>query len=321
MRDGLVLLVSAVVVVAGAAVARRASPPPPAEPATIVGLPPPLPSGALQTFEELPADDERALGCRFAERGFGDYGGWRELPFGRVLVPVGRAVDADGSFRLLVHFHGAETMRKQLAPEGFDLVLAGVDAGVGSRAYERAMAEPGSFDALVTAVEAEVAVVSGVAAARARAIVLTSWSAGYGAIARILARRTTRIDAVVLLDSLYAGYLGSGHALVHGQIAPFVDAARAAMAGGPAFYLTHTAIPTPGYASTGEVATFLLGELGVAATPVDDNGNAERFPLSRLFEDGHLWIRGYAGADRDAHCAQLHLLPSVLRSAVLPALR
>lgn len=321
------LLFSAAVVLAGAAAARRAPTPAAASTSEAAALPPPLPSGAPpRALEDLPADDERAAGCHFADRGFGDYGGWRRLAgapaAARALVPVGRAVADDGSFRLLVHFHGAEPARKQLAPEGFGLVIAAVDAGVGSRAYERALAEPASFPQLVAAVEAEVAAANGIPAAHARSIVLSSWSAGYGAVTQILARRTPAIDAVILLDSLYAGYSGGGRAIEHGQLATFVEAARAARAGGPAFYLTHTAIATPGYASTSEVASFLLRELGAAATPIDDGAAAaERFPLLRLFEDGRLSIRGYAGADRDAHCAQLHLLPTVLRDAVLPALK
>lgn len=324
-REGLVLLLSALVVLGGAAAARRAPAPGVASASATVGpgLPPPLPSGAPpRGLEELPTDDERAAGCHFAERGFGDYGAWRRLPVGRALVPAGRAVAEDGSFKLLVHFHGAEPVRKQLAPEGFDVVIAAVDAGTGSRAYEHAMAEADAFDRLVAAVEAEVAAANGLPRARARAIVLSSWSAGYGAIGQILARRAPRPSAVVLLDSLYAGYANAGRTLEHGQLATYVELARAARAGGPVLYLTHTAIATPGYASTAEVASFLLAELGAQATKVDDPAaSGERFPLTRLFEDGHLWIRGHAGADRDAHCAALHRLPAVLREAVLPSLR
>jgi hypothetical protein len=126
---------------------------------------------------------------------------------------------------------------------------------------------------------------------------------------------------VILVDSLYAGY-GAALRVEHGQLPAFVAAASAARTGGAPFYLTHTAIATPGYASTAEVASFLLAELGAAAASIDAADRAaERFPLTRLFEEGHLWIRGYAGVDRDAHCAQLHLLPSILREAVLPALR
>jgi hypothetical protein len=251
------------------------------------------------------------------------------LPLGRALVPAGRAVAADGSFRLLIHFHGAEPVRRQLAPEGLDLVIAAVDAGVGSHAYDRAFADPAAFGQLVAAVEAEVAAASRLPGARARSIALSSWSAGYGAVAQILARHDPRIEAVVLLDSLYAGYTDDGSArpgarrtLDRARIAPFLGAARVALGGGPALFLTHTQIATPGYGSTAEVASFLLAELGVAAAAVDEEASAAApYPLRRLFEQGHLWIRGYAGADRDAHCAQLHLLPGVLRDAVLPALR
>src|SRR5262249_36047210 len=144
------------------------------------GLPPPLPSGAPpRGLEDLPADDERASGCHFADRGFGDYGAWRRLPLGRALVPEGRAVGSDGSFRLLVHFHGAEPVRRQLAPEGLDLIIAAVDAGVGSLAYDRAFADPAAYARLVAAVEAEVASANHLPAARARSITLSSWSAGY----------------------------------------------------------------------------------------------------------------------------------------------
>ena len=156
--------------------------------------------------------------------------------------------------------------------------------------------------------------------AHAGPIVLSSWSAGYGAVTQVLARPHPRVEAVILLDSLYAGYPAGKRGLEHGQLGPFVDAARTALQGGPLFYLTHTAILPPGYASTGEVASFLLQELGAKAQRVEANAG-DVHPLVRLYEEGHLFIRGYGGGDRDAHCAQLHLLPGVLRSAVLPALR
>jgi len=151
-------------------------------------------------------------------------------------------------------------------------------------------------------------------------VTLSSWSAGYGAVAQILSRPSPRVDAVVLMDSLYAGYTDDRRSLDRARIAPFLAAARAALAGGPTFYLTHTDIATPGYGSTSEVATFMLGELGVSAAAVAEGENAGPYALRRTFEQGRLWIRGYRGADRDAHCAELHLLPAILRDVVLPAL-
>ena len=110
---------------------------------------------------------------------------------------------------------------------------------------------------------------------------LSSWSAGYGAVAHVLPRHDPRIEAVVLLDSLYAGYTDvARRVLDRARLAPFLDAARAARAGGPALFLTHTAIATPGYGSTGEVASFLLAELGASAAPVDEEPSASSpYPL------------------------------------------
>ncbi len=327
VRDACVLLGSAVVVVMGASVARRpasAAAPVASASAASAGEPPPLPSGAApRGLEEVPGDDERGAGCNFKDRGFGDYREWKKLANAggaRVLVPLGRGVDGDGAFRLLVHFHGAEAVRKELAPEGFDLVIAAVDAGVGSGAYDRAFADPASFAQLVTAAEAEVAAQNGLPAAHASQIILSSWSAGYGAVTQVLSRPHERVEAVVLLDSLYAGYANGKHTMEHGQIPLFVEAARAAQKGGALLYLTHTDIRTPGYASTKEVASYLLGELELKPTSVDDPGSTDPFPLRRLAEEGRLTIRGYGGDGRDAHCAQLHLLPTVLRDTVLPAL-
>jgi hypothetical protein len=317
---------SAVVVLVGAVIVHRRDAPASqlSAASAAAALPPPLPSGAPpRSMEELPSDDEQDTGCHFADHGFGDYGGWRKLSspngFARALIPAGRAVQDDGSFRLLVHFHGAEPIRKQLAPEGFDIVIVAVDAGIGSGAYERAF-PPGTWEALVSAIEREVATVHRVPGAHAGPIVVSSWSAGYGAVTQILTQREPRLGALILLDSLYAGYPPGKRAIEHGQLAPFLDAARTALRGGPTFYLTHTAIPTPGYASTGEVASFLLAELGGEATPVEASAVASH-PLHRFYEAGRLFIRGYGGSDRDAHCAQLHLLPGILSSTVLPSLQ
>ncbi len=322
ITNAAVLLVSAIVVLAGASIARRD--PAPIEPANAktskpaARMPPPLPSGAPpRGLYELPSDNERSTGCHFEDRGFGDYESARRLPLGRALVAPGRGLDADGSFALLLHFHGGEPVRRMLAPEGFPLVIASVDAGVGSAAYERAMSEEGSFDKLVASVEREVAAVNTMAGARAKTIVLSSWSAGYGAVGQVLAKRRERVSAVVLLDSLYAGYLPGKRALEHGQLALYTDLAREAARGNFLLHLVFTDIQTPTYASTSEVASFLLRELGARPTELDAVfGEA----LYRSYDEGKLSIRGYRGADRDAHCAALHLLPKVLQKVVLPAL-
>ncbi|WP_441286436.1 hypothetical protein ACSRUE_29095 [Sorangium sp. KYC3313] len=221
-----------------------------------------------------------------------------------------------------------------LAPRGMDLVIAGVDVGTRSSEYARAL-EGGSWDALLQAIDREVENASGSAGARMRRLVLSSWSAGSGALGRIIERGSSHVDALILLDSLYGSYMPGQTSLAQGQLAPYVALANAAARGAPVFYLTHTEVPTSGYASTKEAATFLLRELG--ATPIAVTSRGDEAPsgapgdraaeagdalrLTRMYDGGSLYVRGYAGAGPGEHCAQLRLLPAILAEHVLPALR
>ncbi|WP_437554194.1 hypothetical protein WME97_20600 [Sorangium sp. So ce367] len=317
----------------------RASSASPAQ-ASAPAEPSPLPRGGEPERAALDQHDtqhEAQAGCGFADQGFGVYERWRPLPLGKLLVPPAHAIRSDGGYDLLIHFHGAEPVRKVLAPRGMDLVIAGVDVGTRSSEYARAI-EGGSWDALLQAIDREVESASGSAGARVRRLVLSSWSAGSGAIGRIIERGSSHVDALILLDSLYGSYMPGQTSLAQGQLAPYVALANAAARGAPVFYLTHTDIPTSGYASTKEAATFLLRELGatpIAVTSIGDEapsaapgapgdraaeaGDALR--LTRMYDGGSLYVRGYAGAGPGEHCAQLRLLPAILAEHVLPALR
>ncbi|WP_434048165.1 MULTISPECIES: hypothetical protein [Sorangium] len=331
LRDAL-LLAASVGVVGGVLLLRRsnapgASPAPQAASAPVE--PSPLPSGGEPERAALDEHEAQA-GCDFADHGFGAYERWRPLPLGRLLVPPARAIRADGGYDLLVHFHGAEPVRKQLAPRDLGLVIAGVDLGTRSSEYARAL-EGGGWGALLQAIDSEVASAVGVTGARARRLALSSWSAGSGAIGRIIERGSDPIDALILLDSLYGSYMPGQTSLVQGQLAPYVALAGAAARGAPLFYLTHSETPTSGYASTREAATFLLSELGASPVAVTASGDAppsgasgpgeagDALRLTRMYDGGSLYVRGYAGAGPGGHCAQLRLLPAILAEHVLPA--
>ncbi len=323
LRDAALLAASGLVLLLAGGAGQSLPAEPAATPQVASGAPeaaPFLPTGAERPTapdDEVRIDDE-GVGCAFPDRGFGDYQRWRTLPVGKVLVPGERAVRDDGTYSLLVHFHGAEPVRKELAPERMDLVIAALDAGAGSGKYERALSRDGAFEALLSAVEREVRAASGRPDARLGHLAVSSWSAGYGAIGQLLARPHERLEALVLLDSLYAGYKPGKRALEHGQAALFVRAARTAAEGGPLFYLTTTEIETDGYASTGETAEFVLRELGARPTDLARGGSGDELTLLRSYDRGALFVRGYAGKGKGDHCAQLRLLPGVLRRHVLP---
>lgn len=313
---GIVLLSGLFVVVAAA----RTTASPGTTPKTVEPAAPAmaaLPAGATEkpfVVETIPTG-----GCDFAETNSKDYLDARTLPLGKVLIPAGLALPPDGVFDVLVHFHGAEPVRKLLTPLGLGFVIASFDIGTLSGGYDRAFSAPGTFDAMLSAISREVSVVANHPAARPRTIILTSWSAGYGAIRRIITPGRDDIDAVVLIDSLYSGFAPGAETPDPAELAPFAALARSAARGGPFLFMTHSSVPTYGYASTVDTATFLLRDVGLETTlapPATDDA----FGLIRARDRNHFFVRGYAGGDAAAHCAQLRLLPDILQRQIIPSL-
>ena len=296
-----------------------------------------LPRGA-PTYE--PDTEAPVSGCHFVDRGFGAYEKWQALDttdlapgdvrrLGKLLVPPGGGLRADGSFDLLVHFHGAEPVRKELAPKDFSLVIFAVDAGTRSSHYGKLLAEAGSFEQLLAAIDRQVAAITSRADAHAGHVAVSSWSAGYAAVSRALAQAPKRIGALLLLDSLYAGYAPNGHDIAKASLAPYMAFAQTAARGGAPFFVSHSGVKTEGYASTSEVATALLDGLGATSVAVsgdveeDDDTEPQNAPLRlvRMYDAGRFVMRGYSGAGPDDHCAHLRLLKRALAEEILPAFR
>jgi hypothetical protein len=303
LREVVLLAGSAAVVLLAAA---SATPRAPAGAAVNAGAsasagpdPSPLPSGAVARPPSAPFPE---ASCDIPDRGFGEYAPWRSLRIGRVLVPAHGGLDDEGGFALLLHFHGAEAVRKELAPEGLSLVVAAIDAGTLSSHYAKVVGAPAaSLADLTTMVAAAVAEATGDRRAHARHVALSSWSAGYGAVAELLRRPHPGLEGVILLDSLHASWGAGAQEIEPTHLAPFVAEARLAAAGDSLFYLTHSEIEPEGYASTGRVAGYLLREMGG--------------------ERGGFFARGFPGETAAAHCAHLRLLPSIVREHLLPAWR
>lgn len=297
-----------------------------------------LPKGAA-TFE--PDTEAPVSGCHFPDRGFGAYGQWRALDIpdlagsdvrrlGKLLVPPGGGLHADAGFDLLVHFHGAEPVRKELGPADLPLVVFAVDAGTRSSHYGKLLAEAGSFERLLGAIEQQVAAITGRADAHAAHVAVSSWSAGYAAVSRALGQAPKRVGALLLLDSLYASYAPNQRDIAKGALDAYTAAAQAAARGGAPFFLSHSGVKTDGYASTSEVATALLDGLGATSVAVAGDVEEDEEPeepqhaplrLVRMYDAGRFVVRGYAGAGPDDHCAHLRLLKRALVEDVLPAFR
>jgi hypothetical protein len=268
--------------------------------------------------------EERGINpCATPDPGFGVYGGWhRDVAMGQYLRPPRGGLRSDDSFDVMFHFHGHEPARKEWVKEMSGAVFASVDLGVGSGAYEETFADPSRFEEYVRSVEKAIRLASGRPQAHARHIGLSAWSAGYGAVLKILAQPTgKRIDTVVLLDGLHAGYV-DGH--VDGRQIESVRAFARAAARNPRklFFMSHSSIIPPGYASTTETAHFLVWSVGGKPRARHTKTFAPMgLEMISAYDLAGFHERGYDGNDKMDHCAHIGLYKDVLRHYVKPLWR
>ncbi|MFO0760853.1 MAG: hypothetical protein U0359_30530 [Byssovorax sp.] len=259
--------------------------------------------------------------CMTPDPGFGVYEAWSGtgMSMGQVLIPRKGGVSKSGAFDLVVHFHGHEPIRKEFVKTAKNIVLVGIDLGIGSGAYSSGFATADTWTQLVASVEAQVAKHAGIKAAHARKIALSSWSAGYGAIEQIL-RQTggKNIDALILLDSLHTGYIDEqAKTLKTDQISPFVAFAKKAAAKQAFMFMSHSSIIPPGYASTTEVASYVVGQLHGRPKKANRQDVLGLDMIDR-FDKGNFHMRGYTGDDKPDHCAHIGLMADIVRSHLEP---
>ncbi|MEN9578633.1 MAG: hypothetical protein RJA70_1642 [Pseudomonadota bacterium] len=248
--------------------------------------------------------------CLTPDPGFPGYSSWDRAPsLGQMIVPNDLRVDRKGNFDLVIHFHGHEAARKEWVRAADGVVMAGIDLGNGSGAYEDKFADPAAFPRLVKSIEDGVAKRMNLSRAKARRVALTSWSAGYGATLRILGTTfgKRRVDAVVLLDGLHTGYFGGG--IDTSKLRPFVDFARSAAASQKLMVISHSSIIPPGYASTTETAQYLAWAVG-GKPEVSKHQEAYRLGLNEIsrYSTGSFHVRGFSGNEALDHCAQFEML-------------
>jgi hypothetical protein len=212
---------------------------------------------------------------------------------------------------LFVHFHGGTWLPEVAAARAGQSAVISVQLGSGSGVYGRAFAEPDAFGRLLDEAQAKAAI-------RFRPVGLTAWSAGYGAIREVLRvpKNYQRVQFVLLIDGLHAGYVGGKPGPRQSKLVPedldvFVDFARDAVAGNKQMIVTHSEIFPGTFASTTETADYLLDRLALRRTPVLKWGPMGTQQLSEVAKRGFL-LKGYAGNSAPDHVDQLHSLPDYL---------
>jgi len=235
---------------------------------------------------------------------------------------------ADGVYDLILHFHGnTELVEQSLAYVHLGAVLVPQNLGVGSGPYETRFAEPSALPELLgrvqTAMERR-----GLRRARLGRVALVAWSAGYGAVLRILEQPALaeRIDAVILLDGIHIGRVPGRRAPAVEQLAPYERFARWAVEGRKLFTITHSDIAPDAYVGAHDTTDLLLRRLGVLRWAGGEEAEipdipaaqgvlskAQRLPLSPLTmaQQGRLTVRGYAGDQAEHHVYHLLEMASI----------
>lgn len=235
----------------------------------------------------------------------------------RVFVPAG--FRARSPTTLVIHFHGAAWIpERAVAALGWNAVSAVVNLGAGSTTYDRAFGDPRVLPELVDDIARAVSRIAG-DSVRVDSVVLTAFSAGHGAVRRILreAGSLALVDAVLLLDGMHTSYVPEGTVLAGGgtldttNLAAFADVGRQAMAGEKRVLVTHSEIFPGTFASTTETADWLLDALGLERTAVLEWGPRGMQQLSEA-SCGAFELLGYAGNSAPDHVDHFHAMPEML---------
>ncbi len=226
------------------------------------------------------------------------------------------------TFDLLIHFLGANYI-VQNAADAYNghLVAAMVNLGSGSKVFNDAFVDSNKFPLLVDSIRAAVTT-----AFRHeitfKKVLLSGFSAGYGAIRRIMssAENYRRVDAVLLLDGIHAGYVPEGKTLAEGGTIDSVDLALYSKLAADAsssesskrFLISHSEIFPGTYVSTTEAADYLLAKIALARTPILQWGPLGMQQLSEA-KKNHFAVQGFAGNTAPDHVDHLHALPNFLK--------
>ncbi len=225
-------------------------------------------------------------------------------------------------FHLLVHFHGAAyILQDALVRTGSDWVGINVNLGSGSRVYGEPFADPARFRALIATGQAALGKELAADVTFDR-IVLSGFSAGYGAVKAILddPDNYNRVAAVLLLDGIHASYVPEGRVLAEGgsireeDLRIFAALARdaARSESRKKFLLTHSEIFPGTFVSTTEATDYLLQTLQIKRTPVLRWGPLGMQQISEA-QRGHFQVHGFAGNTAPDHIDHFHALRDFLK--------
>jgi hypothetical protein len=254
---------------------------------------------------------------------------WRGFAKGcSYLAPKNDIVKTDGSVDVVFEFHAGMMAEREMRETGLPAVFVTCGFGVGSGSYADEFIDQARFGRMLYLLTKKLDEQTHREDVHVGKLTVASWSAGFGAVSRILAvsRYYDMIDSVVLLDGLHAKYKegpdqkrpaqGKEHVDLR-LLSSFTRFAKDAAAGKKTMVITHSAIVPPDYASVAETTAAMLDSIGVPQAAVEEH-TSRGMTLSSRADTKGLHVRGFRGGGPRDHFAQLHLFGEVLRSWVVP---
>lgn len=243
-----------------------------------------------------------------------------EMSF-QLFVPPGYQPKPEET--LTVHFHTAQWVSiPQHVAAGLDGPLLVFNNGAGSSVYERPFLDKERFGRWMERCREAMQRLGAPAEMRWTAIDISSFSAGYGAVRELVQvpELFALMRRVVLADSLYGDLLEEklpARVANPRDIDVWLPLAQAARRGEKTFLITVSEVPTP-YASSSECASAIAagvgGQLAPAAPGATSDPAMTEWKLLRRFDEGHLHIWLFEGADAPAHLAHTRNLAALWQS-------
>jgi len=282
-----------------------------AQPTT--NVPPPMPRRVIAPTTNAPPQGESVLledgGVKFT-----------------LFIPNAWKAPDSGETILTAHFHTTVWfVIQEHVRRGAATPLLCFQLGEGSAIYRQPFEDTNRFSRVLRLVEGELSKRSTPVHVQITGVDVSSFSAGYGAVRELVKSPASfkMVRRIVLLDSMYAAFEQAPAAEpprrpANDQIEVWAPFARAALKGEKTFVLTHSAVPTDKYASSGECATALLKLLEVPRELVRSGTlpatTDPEFPLQSRADRGDFHIWGYGGEDAQAHMTHARHMADVWRA-------
>ena len=258
------------------------------------------------------------------------------LEFGNLFIPAG-GLASGKPYDLTLHFHGAPSVvEKNFVASGTPGILLTLTLPGLSKVYTDRFAAPDTLDRLLSEVRTVVNVLAGQSALEDGAtgntnthgmsmgrLQISSFSAGFGAVREILKhpKDYDRVDALVMADSIYAGFSGNPTNRTVDPVAMegFLRFAQDAAAGRKTMLISHSQLKPANYAATFETADFLLKSLSLERATTNADWGGGLHLLSEAGKGGFqlLGFKGETGDDHMAHLRQLSKLLSRVGNGAL----